>query len=364
MRVTVGGATAMNIHGKNHYRVGSFGEHVRSFTWWTPGRGEQTVSRESDPELFHAAIGSFGVLGRFSEVELQLARVASGSLRVSAIVTESLEDNLERIDAMRDEAGYLVSWLDMHARGAALGRGLLHRADHVAADEAGAAPLDAKAQEVRWRLLGLVPPGWRVAGNLAGGEGGRGSASSTRRSSGAGASEAAASPYLQSHGAFHFLLDWVPHWDRAFRPGGLIQFQPFLPVESAAATLREIGERCQRAGAVPYLGVLKRHRPDPFLMSYVVDGFSLALDFPVPSSPRRRERLFDLTRELADLVLDAGGRFYYAKDATLPASAFERIHGADAVARFRAWKRELDPEGLLQTDLAERLMGPEPRERD
>jgi len=163
------------------------------------------------------------------------------------------------------------------------------------------------------------------------------------------------SPYPQTHGAFHFLLDYVPRWQWMTKPGGLVQFQPFLPKDTAEVTLRRIVEMCHRAGIVPYLGVLKRHRPDPFLMTHAVDGWSMAMDFAVSSRTSGRERLWNHCRDMAEVVLDAGGRFYYAKDAMLLASSFPRIHGAEAVSRFRALKGRCDPDGMLQTDLSRRM---------
>ena len=171
----------------------------------------------------------------------------------------------------------------------------------------------------------------------------------------AGFREARASPYLQTHSAFHFLLDYVPRWHWMTKPGGLIQFQPFVPQEVGERVFATLIERCQRAGLVAYLAVLKRHRPDPFLMTHAVDGYSLAMDFAVSRSQHRRLALWKLCQEMADVVLDAGGRFYYAKDAVLQASSFARIHGDDTVARFRELKCRLDPERLLESDLSRRL---------
>ena len=119
--------------------------------------------------------------------------------------------------------------------------------------------------------------------------------------------------------------------------------------------MRELIEECQRVGLVPYLGVLKRHRPDPFPMSHALDGYSMAMDIAVPFTSRGRDKLWRLTHRLADKVLENGGRFYYAKDATLLASSFERIHGAETVAKFREIKQRLDPDGVLSTDLTRRL---------
>ena len=120
--------------------------------------------------------------------------------------------------------------------------------------------------------------------------------------------------------------------------------------------LHKIIEMCHTSGLLPYLGVLKRHRLDKFLMTHAVDGFSMAMDFYVGGDSRRRA-VWDLTHRMAEVVLDAGGRFYYAKDATLLESSFERIHGRGAVEQFRAMKARLDPNGVLQTELSRRLLG-------
>lgn len=356
MAVSMGGAAAMNIHGKNNYALGSFGECVRSFDLLAPSGESVHVTRDSDPDLFHAAISGFGMLGCFTKLEIATKRVHSGRLRVWGIPAKDLDHNLELIEGLRGEADYLVSWLDLHGKGRGLGRGLLHRADQLrpGEDPEGLCYLDPCRQDVPPSLFGVVPKGWLWPGMWC--------AVHMRQvwlvnwlKFQAGYHEARSSPYLQSHGAFHFLLDYVPRWEWMTKPGGLIQFQPFVPAASASKVLRAIIERCQRAGHVPYLGVLKRHRPDPFLMTHAVDGFSLAMDFAVSSSRRRRDRLWRLCQELAETVLDAGGRFYYAKDAVLLESSFARVHGEDTVAQFRALKRRWDPDDLLQTDLSRRL---------
>lgn len=354
MATTLGGAAAMNIHGKNQYAVGTFGEHVERITLLTP-RGEVLeCDRQRHGDLFHAAIGGFGMLGLILELTVRLKRVHSGRLRVTALAAHDLEHNLALLEAHRGDADYLVGWLDGHARGAALGRGLLHRADQLAPgeDPAGEAMLAAERQDVPSRLFGVVPKAWIWPMVwLAVKSGGIRAVNAAKFA--AGLREARRPPYLQTHGAFHFLLDYVPGWKRAFLPGGLIQFQPFVPAAAAARVYRALLERTQREGLVPYLLVLKRHRADPFLMTHSVDGYSLAMDYAVRGATR--ERLWRLCRDMAELVLEAGGRFYYAKDAVLAADAFPRVHGADAVGRFLALKARVDPAGILQSDLARRL---------
>lgn len=358
MAVSVGGALGMNIHGKNNFAVGSFGEHVLEFELVTPSGDVLSCSREENADVFHAAISGFGMLGCFTRVRLQLKRVHSGRLRVWALQYRDLDHSLEMIEELRGESDYLVGWTDMHGRGAGLGRGTMHRAVQYAPgeDPEGLTWLDPNLQDVPPNLFKVVPKGWLWPG-MWGACKLRQIGTVNALKYRAGFREEKKSPYPQSHGGFHFLLDYVPRWQWMAKPGGLIQFQPFVPAEAAGRVLRELIEANQKAGIVPYLGVLKRHRPDPFLMTHAVDGFSMAMDFLVSKSPRRREALWDHCRRMADTVLEAGGRFYYAKDAVLEAGAFPRIHGAAAVSQFRVLKERLDPAHLLQTDLSRRLFG-------
>jgi hypothetical protein len=119
--------------------------------------------------------------------------------------------------------------------------------------------------------------------------------------------------YLQSLAAFHFLLDYVPRWKRAYSPHGLMQYQLFVPMYNAGDVFREVLRLQQDLGIYSYLGVLKRHRKDAFAGSYSVDGYSLALDFPL--HPRRLEALRRLCGAYDQLLSDAGGHVYAAKDS-------------------------------------------------
>ena len=354
--VSVGGAAAMNIHGKNNYAVGSFGEHVISFALVTPAGDTLVCDRNRNADVFHAAIGGFGMLGCFTELTLRLKRVYSGRLRVTAIPNQSLEGALQLLEDMRGDADYLVGWIDLLAKGNGLGCGLMHRADQLepGEDPAGICLLEPSLQDVPDRLFSVVPKSWLWPGMwLALNTGGVPMVNSLKYR--AGFREARNSPHLQSHGAFHFLLDYVPRWHWMCRPGGLIQFQPFVPWAEGERVLRALIEKCHAAGQHPYLGVLKRHRPDPFLMTHAVDGYSLAMDFPVSKNAGKRAALWRLCQQMAEFVLESGGRFYYAKDAVLLGSSFPRIHDEDAVSSFRSIKARCDPAGVLQTDLSRRM---------
>ncbi len=158
--------------------------------------------------------------------------------------------------------------------------------------------------------------------------------------------------YRQSLVEFNYLLDYVPNWERSYGRAGLIQYQTFIPLANATSAYLEMLRLAQRRGMPPYLGVTKRHRPDKFLFSHAVDGYSFAMDFKV-TSPRKLQALCE---EMSDIALDAGARFYFAKDSTLTADRARRYLGDATLARFRALKNQCDPENILQTDLYRRLL--------
>jgi FAD/FMN-containing dehydrogenase len=238
------------------------------------------------------------------------------------------------------------------AQGRALGRGVLHRARYLSASE-----VDNPDESLRVDRQGLpasiafMPKAhlWRFMRPMMF-DGGVGLVNALKYRSSTWQN---GSSYRQSHVGFAFLLDYVPNWRLAYGADGFIQYQVFVPHEAARPTLKLILSRCLERGMGSYLGVLKRHRPDDFLLSHAVDGWSLAMDFPV--SIARRDALWKLTDELTALVLDAGGRFYFAKDAVLRPEDVERSYGRERVERFLDIKERLDPDWVLTSDLWRRV---------
>lgn len=353
---TLGGAAAMNIHGKNNFAVGTIGAAIQDFDLMLADGRLLHASRREHPELFHAAIGGFGMLGVFTRIRLATQRVHSGDLEVRGVRARNLDAALEFLEAEREQSDYLVAWIDAFARGHALGRGLIHQARYL---EPGEDPLPAQTlrlahQDLPHSILGIPKSEvWRAL-RLFNHDWGMRCINAVKFH--ASALEVWNGPQRQAHAAFAFLLDYVPNWKWAYgRDGqrGLIQFQAFVPKAQAARVYRWILERSQAQGLVPYLGVLKRHQPDPFLLTHAVDGYSLALDFKV--EPQQRTALWQHCSDLADGVLEAGGRFYFAKDATLRADQVQRSFPPEALQAFRALKRELDPQGRWVSALSARL---------
>lgn len=350
---TLAGAAAMNIHGKNNFAVGTIGDAIREFDLLAPTGELLTCSRTRNSELFHAAIGGFGMLGVFTRIELATKKVYSGDLEVRAFANRDLGEMMAYLLEHESTSDYLVGWIDCFGRESELGRGLVHDARylHEGEDPHPEQTLTLAHQELPlsilgfpksevWKLLRLFcnDPGMRLV-NLS--------------KYLAGRIESMGEPHRQAHAAFAFLLDYVPGWKRSYGRGGLIQYQSFLPRATAEAAYSEMLRHNQRKGFVPYLGVFKRHRPDPFLLTHAVDGWSFAMDFRVTSA--NRAELWQHCHELTEIVLAAGGRFYFAKDLVLRPGDVARMFPAERLAAFRALKHRLDPEGLLQTNLWRRL---------
>ena len=141
--------------------------------------------------------------------------------------------------------------------------------------------------------------------------------------------------------------------ERSFGRGGLIQYQSFLPKETAETAWREMIELSHRYGLPSYLGVTKRHRPDQFLLTHAVDGFSLAMDFKV--TDKKRAELHRMLQEFDQIVLKGGGRFYFAKNSETSAEATRQFLGEAVLLKFKKLKKRCDPNSLLESDLYRRI---------
>lgn len=353
MNPTLGGCAAMNVHGKNNWRAGPLGNHIQEFTALLPTGEEIYCSRDENADLFRAFIGSAGLLGCFTSITIQMKKVYSGRLQVHVRPAPNIETMLEMLEAYKDVYEYMVGWVDGFSRGGALGRGEVHFADYLepGVDPAPEQSLRLENQDLPDTLFGALPksiiwsfmrpfmnnPGTRIV-----------NAAKYRMVQFKGEHS-----FEQSFAAFNFLLDYVPNWKKAYLPGGLIQYQAFIPRANAARAFRALLDRSRRAGLPTYLGVVKRHRPDDFLLTHAVDGFSLAMDFRV--TRRNRARLVQLARELDRIVLEAGGRFYFAKDSTLRPAAARAFLGAEVLDKLAGFKQRCDPQHLLQTNLSRRV---------
>lgn len=352
MAPTLAGALGMNIHGKNNFKVGTIGQHVSEIDVALADGHLVTCSPTLYSDLFHAVIGGFGSLGVITRVVLQMKHVDSGKLVVDPIYAKNLDHMFAIFEERIPSADYLVGWIDAFSTGDSLGRGQVHQANYSKSDD-GTQSLRVESQDLPDNIFGLIPKSilWRFMKPFVNDAGMKlinwAKATASRLKDGV--------VHEESHAGFAFLLDYVPNWKLAYGSHGLIQYQAFVPAASAKQCFKTILERCQNAGLVPYLAVFKQHRMDPFLMTHAVDGFSLALDFRLTAN--NRKRVWALAAELDALLLTSGGRFYFAKDATLSADRIQEYLNEPRVQRFLAIKQEVDPDGIFRSDLFERIFG-------
>jgi decaprenylphospho-beta-D-ribofuranose 2-oxidase len=337
-QVTVGGAIGADIHGKNHHVCGAFSRHVLSFELLTADGEVRTVGRGTP--LFDATTGGMGLTGVILTATVQLQPVETALLSVDTERARDLDDLMARLSASDDRYRYSVAWIDLLARGAATGRAVLTRGNHAPLEALGTR---ARREPLAFRTSRLpAMPAHLPEGLL------------TRTTVGLfnelwyRKAPRARTGQLQSISAFFHPLDGVPHWNRVYGRGGLVQYQ-FVVGYGQEETLRRIVRRFSERRCPSFLAVLKRFGDaDPGWLSFPVPGWTLALDLPA-SLPG----LGALLDELDEEVAAAGGRVYLAKDSRLRPELLAAMY--PRLDDFRALRAELDPRAVFVSDLSRRL---------
>lgn len=316
--VTVGGAIANDVHGKNHHRAGTFGCHVESLLLLRSTGERLRCSATENPALFRATIGGLGLTGLILSATLRLRRVPSAWIRSESIPLRDLDEFFDASARADADSEFTVAWIDCLARGARTGRGILYRGSwtDAPAGRASAPPRGARLSvpiELPFSPLNRWTLGAFNALYHA----------KARASSGARTVDAT---------PFFFPLDAVEHWNRIYGRAGFHQFQCAVPPGPGPAAIREMLSAISAAGEGSFLAVLKRFGDvaSPGLLSFPRAGVTLALDFA-----NRGERTARLFRELHAMVKAHGGRLYPAKDAHMSPEQFRAQHG-DVLPAFRA----------------------------
>lgn len=333
--VTVGGAIANDIHGKNHHAAGSFGNFVRCFMLRRSAGPPLLCSGDCNPELFRATIGGLGLTGMIEWAEIALKRITNGWIDVETIRYDGLEDFFRLSAESEPRFEYLVAWVDTSSTGKSMGRGILARGNHNTDPSLSSKiPPTANAMEVPFDLpsFALNPVTIRLLNTAY-------YRKQLRRF------QRAVVPYRP----FFSPLDGIGHWNRMYGNRGFLQWQCLVPTSEGRQAFSEIFATIVRSGLASFVSVMKTMGAIPSLglVSFPGPGVTLALDFPnVPDS-------FKLLERLDSLVSEAGGRIYPAKDARMSASHFQSFY-----PQWQSLERLRDP--MFSSSLWRRLTGVPP----
>jgi FAD/FMN-containing dehydrogenase len=301
--VTLGGALANDVHGKNHHRAGSFGCHVRSFGLVRSDGFREEVTPDADPGLFAATIGGLGLTGVIEWVEIQLQRIPSAFLEVETLHYPDLDAFWELAEESTTRFEHTVAWIDAASRGSKFGRGVFCRANWREDGEF------ALHSDRTWKTMPFNAPRyllnpfsvavlnafyWR-----------------SNRSSRS----------VQHYARFFYPLDGIQYWNRLYGKRGMYQHQCVIPPDAARSAINELLEEVTRSGQASFLAILKTfgERASPGFLSFPRPGATLALDFP-----NRGKETLQLMARLDSIVLEAGGAIYPAKDGRMTADTFRR----------------------------------------
>jgi decaprenylphospho-beta-D-ribofuranose 2-oxidase len=334
-QVTIGGAIAADVHGKNHHVDGSFARHVQSMRIVTP-TGVVTVSPEHDGDLFWASMGGLGLTGVVVSATLKLLKIETDQVLVDTQRFSNLDDVMSEMTRGDENHRYSVAWVDCMTRGANLGRAVLTRGEHARSIDVDPVSLNAPTP-ARLKIPFNAPSGLLNPLTI------RAFNEVWFRSA----------PRLQiakpeSISSFFHPLDGVRDWNRLYGHRGFVQYQFCVP-ESSSETVRLAIEHLASSGLASFLAVLKRFGPSsPGPLSFPIPGWTLALDLPV--GPGSLPHVLD---GLDEMVLSGGGRVYLAKDARLSPEKIRAMYLE--LDDFRKVKNRVDPEHKLTSDLARRL---------
>jgi decaprenylphospho-beta-D-ribofuranose 2-oxidase len=337
-QVTVGGAIAADIHGKNHHSAGSFGNHVRCLDLVTADGSIITLTPED--ELFWATVGGMGLTGIIVRATIALTPVESAYFVVDTDRTANLDELLALLTDGSDERyAYSAAWFDALATGATLGRAVLTRGNLARADQLPAklrrAPLAFDAPQL-FTAPSVIPNGLANRATFrALSEAWYRKAPRRRRGE------------IQNLTSFYHPLDMIGEWNRAYGSRGFLQYQFVVPL-GAERTLRQIVGQIAHSGHVSFLNVLKRFgAANRAPLSFPQPGWTVTVDFPI------RRGLAEFCDRLDEQVLDAGGRLYLAKESRTAPATINRMY--PRIDEWRKIRAAADPAGIFASDLSRRL---------
>ena len=320
--ITIGGAVANDVHGKNHHRAGTFGCHVRKFELARSSGERLLCSKEENGQMFSATIGGLGLTGLILWVEIQLIRVESTMIDEEVISMNSLSDFFALAEESDKSHDYTVAWLDCKAKGRSLGKGLFMRGNHSEKRSDMSEYKSWLEPKLKWPVEG--PPGMINKWSVGMFNWGFYHKSWRKRTC-----------HTVHFNKFFYPLDGVDSWNRVYGNNGFLQYQFVVSKEGARKTMGEILRRITDSGEASFLSTMKYFGDikSPGLMSFARPGLVLAIDFISASEKTRR-----LLDEVDEIVEKNGGAVNPSKDGRMSARMFKTFF-----PQWMEFERYVDP---------------------
>jgi len=335
--ITVGGAVASDVHGKNHHAEGSFSNHIIDMDVITGKKETLTCSKDVLPDLFWATCGGMGLTGIITRVKFGLKKIETAYIKQKQIKARNL-DELIRLFEEYNQYTYSMAWIDCLQKGDSFGRGILIVGEHATKEELNtqqaAAPLTLP--EKRPLSVPFNFPSFALNTLTVKAFNWLYYAKNTKREIN----------NVIPYEPFFYPLDAILHWNRGYGKAGFVQYQFVLPLDKKEG-LVEILKRISDAGLGSFLAVLKVFGHQDDLISFPRQGYTLALDFPV------RKGLFAFLDELDEVVLQYGGRLYLSKDARMKKDVFWQSY--PNAARFAEIVKKYNGDKIFHSVQSERL---------
>lgn len=337
--VTVGGAIANDVHGKNHHMDGCFSEFVSSFDLLTATGDVITCSRDTHAEAFWATIGGIGLTGIILRATIELIPVESSYINATYEKAKNLDEAFGKFVENDKNHIYSVAWIDCLSTGDTLGRSVLMRGEHA---KQGDLPLKITDPYPSSKNLSLKVPvhAPSIALNYW-------SISAFNKLY--YASYKNETKIVEQSSFFH-PLDSIEDWNKLYGKKGFVQYQAVFPKSNQPKEgIRKLLERLSSEKRSSFLAVLKSSGPaNKGLLSFPMEGYTLALDIPI-----KDDSLFSFLKELDEIVLSHGGRVYLAKDSTIDSETFKKMY--PNWEEFMRIKKQLDPTGRFSSSMSRRL---------
>lgn len=336
--VTVGGAIASDVHGKNHHVSGSFSNQIVSMDVMTSDGKVHSCTKSKNKKLFWGTCGGMGLTGVILRASFHLIPIESAYIRQETIKAKNLDEIMDIFEESV-EWTYSVAWIDCLASGENQGRSIMMRGEHATLDELKgdkkAAPLslpEKRKLNVPFNFPSFALNTWSVkAFNEL-----------YYRKAPSGKTES-----IIGYDTFFYPLDAIHNWNRIYGKRGFTQYQFVLPKETSKEGLKRILDVIAASGQGSFLAVLKLFGKQDDLLSFPKEGYTLALDFPITPT------LFELFEELDRLVLEHEGRLYLTKDVRMDAAMMEK--GYDKLEEFKAIKEQMDKRSLFHSLQSKRV---------